>query len=180
MSVSQVEEVCERLLHPRHIHTRVRQLGAYRSPEGRTAQTYEISYCSRHYPLGPKKVPIFSIPTLCTTALFVLVCSEYWMIYRRSGFLSVVWLTPRPPPVPSVSSTDDWDRETTRARLGGRGWALSRIQQPQVAWYSINIQYFLIVCLLLFAIVSDPNPVRPKWLPKKRKKLKIHGLRPFV
>jgi hypothetical protein len=70
MGVSQVEEVCERLLHPRHIHTRVRQLGAYRSPEGRTAQTYEISYCSRQYLLGPKKVTNFSIPMYDDVLLF--------------------------------------------------------------------------------------------------------------
>ncbi len=76
VGVSQVEEVCERLLRPHHIHSCVRQLGTYRSLEGRTAQTYEISYCSRQYPLGPKKVPIFSIP-MYDVALFQIVCREY-------------------------------------------------------------------------------------------------------
>ncbi len=51
---------------------------------------------------------------------------EYWMVYRKPGFLAVIWLYPHPlPPSPATISTDDTpedcERETTCWRERGEG-----------------------------------------------------------
>ncbi len=86
------------------------------------------------------------------------VCREYWMIYRCSVFLAVVWFnsspTPSSPPLPSVSSTsdtqEDWERETTFWREKGGGWVKSQIIRPQESlglYESFNtLREYMYVC----------------------------------
>ena len=62
MGVAEVRAVARQLLHPHQVVTQVRLLGTYTHPTSeRPAQTYEISYSSHRYPLGPKQVDLQSV-----------------------------------------------------------------------------------------------------------------------
>jgi hypothetical protein len=115
---------------------------------------------------------------------------EFWMIFRRPGFLEVVWFgsSPALPPLPS------WKRDrqhTGKLRMmnnfltgdEGKGWARRRIIWPQESLllnYLLvlrkpgslkNIQYFLVPCKPSRAHPKSRAPVarrvqvqlRPLW-----------------
>ncbi len=77
--------------------------------------------------------------------LYLVESSQYWMTYRRVGFLAVIRFcysySLYPPPL-SVSTTgdtqEDWERETTCWRERG-WWGRSQIiRQGETAWSSTN------------------------------------------
>ncbi len=74
---------------------------------------------------------------------------EYWMIYRGSGFLGVVWFS-SPPPLPSVSSTGDTNEDNLFTGEGGGRNEIGRRRESLVLYKSFNT-------------ISVP-PSLPRWL----------------
>ncbi len=103
-----------------------------------------ILLCSLHVLLSSHLYPLiilhfnFSYPCPFVPILY----REYWKIYRRPGFLAVVWFCFSPTPyttsLPSVSSSR---RQSGRLRMRDNllmGWGGARPDDVEKAWSSVN------------------------------------------
>ncbi len=116
---------------------------------------------------------------------------EYWTIYRRPGFLAVVWCgsTPTPcPPLPSVSSIsntqEDWERVATCWWERGKGVGVepnhTTTKKPgplyisQYSLYSPIIKHANIIIRGVWCRMWAENPL---WADKQADRCKQTRLR---
>ncbi len=86
----------------------------------RTHYSHLISFFQKRRQQREKILPAF--PFSACFLRWVYKSRGYWLISRGLGFLAVVWFGSSPTPI-----LEDWERETTFWKMGGRRWERSQI-----------------------------------------------------